>query len=117
MRRRQEIAEKYTKAFKNNSKIKIQKRLKEISNAYHLYVIEVEDRKGLYDYFRANGIFAQVHYIPVPQLPYYTNLGFHIENYPCADNYYNHCLSLPMYPSLVSDEQEYVFNKVLEFVG
>ena len=33
-------------------------------HAYHLYIIEVENRLGLYNYLREHKIFAQIHYIP-----------------------------------------------------
>jgi glycosyltransferase involved in cell wall biosynthesis len=35
---------------------------------------------------------------------------------PVAENFYRCCLSLPMYPALTADEQEFVIEKVREFV-
>ena len=85
-------------------------------HAYHLYVVQVENRKGLYDYLRKHQIFAQVHYIPVPIQPYYQHCGYKIECYPNAKAYYEKCLSLPMYPTLTDEEQDFVISKVLEFI-
>ncbi|WP_307997610.1 DegT/DnrJ/EryC1/StrS family aminotransferase, partial [uncultured Bacteroides sp.] len=34
-----------------------------------------------------------------------------------VEEYYEHCLSLPMYPTLTDEEQEYVIEKVIEFVA
>ncbi|MBC5773610.1 UDP-4-amino-4,6-dideoxy-N-acetyl-beta-L-altrosamine transaminase [Pontibacter sp. KCTC 32443] len=85
-------------------------------HAYHLYVIKVADRKGLYDFLRQHNIFAQVHYIPAHTMPYYRNLGYKKGNFPEAEGYYSACLSLPMYPSLTAEEQEFVIEKVKEFV-
>ena len=45
-------------------------------NAHHLFIIEVENRKKLYDLLRSKGILAQIHYIPVHKLPYYKNIGY-----------------------------------------
>jgi dTDP-4-amino-4,6-dideoxygalactose transaminase len=86
-------------------------------HAYHLYVIQVEDRKGLYDFLRQHNIFAQVHYIPAHTMPYYRNLGYSKGDFPEAEHYYSQCLSLPMYPSLTQEEQVFVIEKVKEFIG
>ncbi|MCX2739110.1 UDP-4-amino-4,6-dideoxy-N-acetyl-beta-L-altrosamine transaminase [Pontibacter anaerobius] len=88
----------------------------ETGHAYHLYVIRVEDRKGLYDYLRQHNIFAQVHYIPAHTMPYYRSLGYSKGDFPAAEHYYSECLSLPMYPSLSQEEQEFVIERVKEFV-
>ena len=116
VQRRQEIAEKYNKAFSSNPKIKTPFASKSISHAYHLYIIQVPDRKGLYDYLRQNNIFAQVHYIPIHLQPFYRKLGWKKGDLPAAEDYYEHALSLPMYPTLTEEEQNYVITKVLEFV-
>lgn len=86
-------------------------------HAYHLYVIKIADRKGLYDFLRTHNIFAQVHYIPAHTMPYYRSLGYKKGDYPEAEAYYSECLSLPMYPSLTAEEQEFVIDKVKEFIG
>ncbi|MCJ8166375.1 UDP-4-amino-4,6-dideoxy-N-acetyl-beta-L-altrosamine transaminase [Pontibacter sp. E15-1] len=86
-------------------------------HAYHLYIIRVQDRKGLYDFLRENQIFAQVHYIPAHTMPYYRSLGSSKGDFPEAEYYYAECLSLPMYPSLTQEEQAFVIEKVKEFVG
>ncbi|GEO04641.1 UDP-4-amino-4,6-dideoxy-N-acetyl-beta-L-altrosami ne transaminase [Adhaeribacter aerolatus] len=125
LQRRKEIAHQYDTAFFTHPQIKILNPAvyrntepgKEILHAYHLYVILVEDRKGLYDYLKANQIYAQVHYIPVHTMPYYQNLGFKQGDYPVAEGYYEKCLSLPMFPGLQPTEQDFVIAKVLEFIG
>ncbi|SDW45431.1 hypothetical protein SAMN05444411_101762 [Lutibacter oricola] len=111
--RRNEIAKEYKKAFQGL--VKYQKNLENSYNAYHLFVIEVEDRLGLYNFLRENKIYAQVHYIPVHKLPYYNEIGYNSANLKNAEKYYSRCLSLPMYPTLTEDEQKYVIKKVFEF--
>lgn len=115
--RRQEIAKKYDEAFKDVPAIKIPYRADDIYHAFHLYIIQVPDRKGLYDYLHDNGVYAQVHYVPLHLMPYYQGLGNKEGDLPVVEEYYKHCLSLPMYPSLTDEEQEYVIEKVLEFVN
>ncbi len=113
--RRRQIAKKYDEAFKGTA-IKYYPCTDKEFHAYHLYVIHVKDRKGLYDYLREKGIFAQIHYIPVHLQPYYKQLGFHKGQFPNAEHYYEGCISLPMYPTLADEEQQYVINQVLTFL-
>ena len=114
--RRQEIANRYDEAFQDIQGIKIPYRAGNVYHAFHLYVIQVEDRLGLYNYLRANKILAQVHYVPVHLQPYYRELGNKSGDCPVAEEYYKHCLSLPMYPTLTDEEQQYVIDSVLAFM-
>lgn len=112
--RRREIAEYYNKAFEDKPFIKGQSGAVE-GHAYHLYIVEVDNRKGLYDYLRENNIFAQVHYIPVHLMPYYRQYGWKDGDMPMAERYYQNCLSLPMYPTLTKEEQSFVIETICNF--
>lgn len=114
LRRRKDIAQKYYDAFKNSPYIKGQSGVVQ-GHAYHLYVIEVDDRKGLYDFLRENNVFAQVHYIPVHLMPYYKKNVWKNGDCSMAEEYYKRCLSLPMYPSLGIDEQDYVISLIKKY--
>ena len=114
--RRREIAQTYFESFKTNPKIKGQSGVIE-GHAYHLYIIEVEKRKELYDFLRSNNIFCQVHYIPVHTLPYYESLGWKQGDFVNAENYYKGCLSLPMYPTLTKEEQTFVIEQINSFLN
>lgn len=119
--RRKEIANTYDIAFADTKGIELLStspeaiQQDETGHAYHLYVIRVQDRKGLYDFLREHNIFAQVHYIPAHTMPYYQKLGYKKGDFPEAENYYSECLSLPMYPTLTNEEQAFVIEKVKEF--
>ena len=115
VKRRNEIAEVYKTAFRG--KIKYQSLPKESYNAHHLFIIEVEDRKGLYNFLKTQNIFAQIHYIPVHTLPYYKEIGYESANLKNSETYYSKCISLPMYPNLTDEEQQFVIEKVLTFVN
>ena len=115
LERRRELAKNYFESFKNKNYIKGQSCDVE-GHAYHLYIIEVPDRLGLYNYLRENNIYAQIHYIPCHLMPYYRGLGWQKGDLPLAEQYYKNCISLPMYPSLTDTEQQYVISKVLEFI-
>lgn len=112
--RRRAIAQRYRDVFTDQSFIKGQSGVVE-GHAYHLYVIQVNDRIGLYNFLREHSIFAQVHYIPCHLMPYYRQLGWQEGDFPHAERYYQRCLSLPMYPTLSEKEQEFVIQKVLDF--
>jgi UDP-4-amino-4,6-dideoxy-N-acetyl-beta-L-altrosamine transaminase len=114
MQRRQEIAKKYRNAFAGLP-IKMQQKNNDIFNAHHLFVIEVDKRKELYNYLRENGIFAQIHYIPVHLLDYYSRFGWKKGDFPNAEKYYEGTLSLPMFPGLTDDEQDFVIKTVKDF--
>ncbi|GAA4941920.1 UDP-4-amino-4,6-dideoxy-N-acetyl-beta-L-altrosami ne transaminase [Algibacter agarivorans] len=113
--RRNEIANAYKEAF--NGKIKFQSLQENAVNAHHLFVIEVEDRKGLYDFLRTHNIFAQIHYIPVHTLPYYKGIGYGSADLSNSENYYSKCISLPMYPTLTNEEQAFVIEKTLFYIN
>lgn len=116
LKRRREIAVAYEKAFKGKSFIKGQSGAIN-GHAYHLYIIEVENRLGLYNYLRENKIFAQIHYIPCHLMPYYKQFGWKEGDMPVAENYYRHCISLPMFPTLTDKEQSFVIETIFSFYG
>lgn len=84
-------------------------------NAYHLFVIETDKRKELYEFLKTHNIYTQVHYLPVYWHPYYQGIGFSKGLCPHAENYYSKCLSLPMYHSMTKAEQDYVIEAVRKF--
>ena len=86
-------------------------------HAYHLYVVQVTNRRGLYEFLRTKNILAQVHYVPVHRMPYYEKLGWKFGDFPHAEAYYTRCLSLPIYPTLTDAEQAYVIDCVREFLA
>jgi UDP-4-amino-4,6-dideoxy-N-acetyl-beta-L-altrosamine transaminase len=114
LKRRREIASVYFNAFEDKPFVKGQSGVIE-GHAYHLYVIEVENRLGLYNYLRSKNIFAQIHYIPCHLMPYYQNFGWKEGDFPHAENYYRQCISLPMYPTLTEEEQAFVIAEINTF--
>lgn len=109
------IAERYNKAFTKTS-VEIPKVIGNVYHAYHLYIIQTEKRKELYDYLRTQNIYTQVHYIPLHLQPYYKELGWRKGDMPVAESYYEKCLSLPMYPTLKMEEQDFVIQQINELI-
>lgn len=86
---------------------------------WHLFVIRINEqatvtRKEIYLALQEAGIGCQVHYIPVHTHPYYLELGFNWGDFPNAENFYQHCLSLPIFPELTQQQQ--VIDKVKELL-
>lgn len=113
--RRKEIAKIYTEAFEGDYNILGKSGIVE-GHAYHLYIIEVIDRLGLYHFLREKGIFAQIHYIPTHLMPYYQKQGWKTGDMPNAEKYYSRCISLPMYPSLTNTEQSFVIETINNYL-
>ena len=115
--RRIEIAKKYDEAFKDNSNIQLPPKSENTRHVYHLYPILVpkEKRSYIFNKLREKDIFAQVHYIPVHTQPYYiTNYGYKYGDYPNAEEFYEREISIPIYPKLTNEEQEYVIKTLNE---
>lgn len=118
--RRQELAARYDSAFSEAASaglpIQIIVPPANVSHAYHLYVIQTPERKALYDFLRTKNILVQVHYIPVHLMPYYRQFGWEPGDFPNAEHYYAGCLSLPLFPTLTNEEQDYVIDTVKTFL-
>jgi UDP-4-amino-4,6-dideoxy-N-acetyl-beta-L-altrosamine transaminase len=114
LQRRRDIALKYQEAFKDKDFMKRQSGVVD-GHAYHLYVLEVENRLGLYNYLREHQIFAQIHYIPTHLMPYYRQFGWKEGDMPYAEQYYKYCISLPMYPELSNEEQYFVITQIRKY--
>lgn len=90
-------------------------------SAFHLYVIQVAegarmDRRQLFDALRGAGIHVNVHYIPIHLQPFYQRMGFQSGDFPEAESYYARAISLPLYAGLTDSDQDYVIEKIKEFV-
>ena len=113
--RRNEISSAYKKAFEG--KIKFQHLPVGAYNAHHLFIIEVEKRKELYDFLHSQGVLVQIHYIPIHTLPYYKKIGYSGADLTNSEKYYSKCISLPIYPTLSNEEQNFVIEQVNRFVN
>lgn len=88
---------------------------KTFSNAcFHLYPVLVEKRREFYFAARKKGLNLQVHYIPVHTQPYYARFGCKKGDYPRAEAYYEHCISLPLYPALQDSDLQEIVRRIQE---
>jgi UDP-4-amino-4,6-dideoxy-N-acetyl-beta-L-altrosamine transaminase len=112
LQRRKEIAKKYSEAFSMHPSIFSQSG-NQPGHAYHLYVINIENRDQLFITLRSANVFAQIHYFPVHLMPYYQEIGWQTGDFPLSEEYYSRCISLPMYPTLTNEEQDKVIEIIL----
>ncbi|MDX1442810.1 MAG: UDP-4-amino-4,6-dideoxy-N-acetyl-beta-L-altrosamine transaminase [Gammaproteobacteria bacterium] len=83
-------------------------RLESSESSWHLYVIQVPERRRVFDALREAGIGVNVHYIPVHLQPFYRDLGFSPGDYPRAEAYYEQAISIPLYPGMSDADQDAV---------
>lgn len=119
---RNELASFYNDAFKQQDKISPLEVITDCYSSYHLYVIRCtglssNSHKAAIEALREKGIFAHVHYIPIHLQPYYQKLGFKKGDYPQAEQYYEHAITLPLYPSLNRAEAQYVVDTTVDIVN
>lgn len=120
--RRQEIVEKYNKAFSNIPEIIIQRKIKESDTCQHLYVIRLNleklicSRSQFFNAMSAENIQCQVHYIPVYWFPYYRQMGYEKGLCPNAEEIYREILSIPLYPKMTDQDAEDVIRAVAKIV-
>lgn len=82
---------------------------------YHLYPLRLkkpENRNRLIELLAADGIAANVHFIPLPRHPLYAKLNYDIRRYPVADNCFQAEISLPVYPGLTTEQSNYVVERI-----
>lgn len=119
---RRSKAQKYNEAFLDEEFIKP---LYLFSNesAYHLYVVNIYfdkikiDKKEFVLKMKEKNIGLQFHYIPINKQLYYKKLGYGDESTPIMDEYNKTAISLPLYPSLSEDEQNYVIKTILSLIN
>jgi UDP-4-amino-4,6-dideoxy-N-acetyl-beta-L-altrosamine transaminase len=112
--KRRMLAERYDQAFQGCDSLITPAQASGCHNSYHLYVIQVpkESRKQIFDALRAAGIGVNVHYIPVYKHPYYQQHGYDTVCCPNAEEFYSREISLPLYPDLTLEQQDYVIEMV-----
>lgn len=119
LKRRNEIAELYNKAFSEFDFISPVELLKgkQIYSAYHIYVIRLNletltcDRDEFFACLRAENIGVNVHYLPTHKHSYYQELHkFKEEPCPKAVALYQRIITLPIFPLMTDQDVQDVIN-------
>ena len=122
LERRYEIIKKYNEGLKNLA-VKLLPHITPNSiSSGHLYLVRIdgiteEKRNEIIIRMAERGIATNVHYKPLPMLTAYKNLGFKIEDYPNAYNFYKNEITLPLYSKLTDEDVDYVIENFINILG
>jgi UDP-4-amino-4,6-dideoxy-N-acetyl-beta-L-altrosamine transaminase len=109
----------YREAFKEFP-LSVQQLAEDTLSAYHLFIVRLNsdatkpNRAEVFQALREKGIGVNVHYIPVHTQPYYRELGFSAADFPRSIEYYDECLSLPLFPGMSAAQQSMVIDSLGE---
>jgi dTDP-4-amino-4,6-dideoxygalactose transaminase len=124
IRRRQEIASIYDRAFSDLPGILLPEKLPGRSHTYHLYAIRLNadrlqlNRSEFVDALRARNIGTSVHFIPLHRHPFYRQrYGYCPEQFPVCEEIYQGLLSLPLYPRMTDQDAADVIAAVREVMA
>jgi dTDP-4-amino-4,6-dideoxygalactose transaminase len=85
-------------------------------HVYHQYTIRAENRDELQKHLAENGISTIVYYpLPLHVQPVFKELEYQRGDLPEAEIAASQVLSLPIFPELKVDQQEYIVSKIAEF--
>lgn len=92
-------------------------------SANHLYVLKIDfeaigkTRVELMNHLKRHGFISQVHYLPIPMHPYYSQRGYAMTLFPNSKEYYARCISLPLHVMVTPQQQRRVVNLLETFLS
>ena len=116
LNQRKKIAKMYDDAFMKLDFITPLSVSNDVSHAYHLYVIKLNeniDRQNIFVKLNQMGIGVNVHYIPLNLHSYYKKkLKLKKGLCPIAEHCYEHIISLPIFPEMNYEHVKKVINAI-----
>lgn len=113
--KRIEIANQY-KANITNQKITWQTEQANSKSVYHLFVVKVDNREKFVAHLEKHQIGYSFHYKkPVHLLEAFKNLGLNDSKLEQTEELYAHCVSLPLFPEMTTDQIERVIEVVNQY--
>jgi len=98
--------------------VTVPKEMQQAKHIYHLYVIRVKDRDKVKAALEAKGVGCGLHYpVPIHLLDAYKHLKKGPGSFPASEEAAREILSLPMYPEITAEQQQYVAQCVEDAVG
>ncbi|EFC05641.1 DegT/DnrJ/EryC1/StrS aminotransferase family protein [Bulleidia extructa W1219] len=121
LKERRETNEKYDAAFKPLGIQVVEHYTESYTSTGHLYLIRIpgisdEIRREIIERLGEQGIACNVHYKPLPMMTAYKNMGFNIQDYPNAYDYYHNLITLPNHTLMREEDKEYVIYWVKKIV-
>ena len=116
---RERVAKAYHSFFSNHVQFELPPLEDENrKSCFHLYALRLknckeEQRDLIIEEITQKGVAVNVHFIPLPMLTVFKNLGYKIEDYPVSYDNYSREISLPIYPQLNNEQIDYICKSVL----
>jgi len=121
---RQHIAQRYSAAFSALEEVIPPTVHPDRNSSWHLYILRLRldrltiDRERFIRTLQHRGVACSVHFIPLHLQPYYRRAyGYKIGDYPHAEQEYQSCLSLPIFPGMTDREINHVIATVQETIA
>jgi dTDP-4-amino-4,6-dideoxygalactose transaminase len=89
---------------------------------YHLYPLRIkgiteQQRDAIMKEIFDCDVSVNVHFIPVPAMTFYKNLGYDLKNYPVTYDNFSREISLPVFYNLTEEQTQTVINAVINSVN
>ncbi len=122
MEKRRKRAEYYLELLFPNNNFTIPKGFNLQDSSHHLFTIIIDFKKCkksknqiMFELKQAR-IVTQVHYMPIPLHPFYSQKGYSTHNLVNALNFYHSVLTIPLFPDLSRRKQRYISKKLKEVI-
>jgi dTDP-4-amino-4,6-dideoxygalactose transaminase len=121
--KRKQIFDAYQAAFSQDARFQIPTHITDTKNGcYHLYplrikgITEVQRDAIMKEIFDCD-VSVNVHFIPVPAMTFYKNLGYDIKNYPVTYDNFSREISIPLFYNLTLEQVQTVIKAVIRSVN
>jgi dTDP-4-amino-4,6-dideoxygalactose transaminase len=91
---------------------------RDTESCYHIFALRIKgitdlQRDSIIEEITKSGISVNVHFIPMPLLTLFKNMGYRISDHPVALDNYSREISLPIYPQLTNEQVSYITDAVV----
>ncbi|MBQ9624676.1 MAG: DegT/DnrJ/EryC1/StrS aminotransferase family protein [Clostridia bacterium] len=123
LKKRRALCEKYDSAFKIlENAVPLAHKTEDYVSSCHLYPIRIKGidektRDLIIEKMAEKEIATNVHYIPLPMMTAYKNMGYNIKDFPNTYGVYENEITLPLYSVMTNPMQEYVIKSFVEVVN
>ena len=121
--KRKKIFDTYQAAFSKDSRFQVPVYHTDSKvGCYHLYPLRIKgitepQRDAIMKEIFDCDVSVNVHFIPVPAMTFYKNLGYDLKNYPVTYDNFSREISLPVFYNLTDEQIQIVIKSVIDSVN
>jgi dTDP-4-amino-4,6-dideoxygalactose transaminase len=114
LKERERVARRYDAFFSKHSQFQLPPlENSERKSCFHLYALRLnnckeEQRDLIIEEIAKESVAVNVHFIPMPMLTVFKDLGYTISDYPISYDNYAREISLPIYPQLTDEQVDFI---------